>query len=109
MLRKHDSSGARRGRGRPPKQRNNETEGDPVCSAGVISINETYTRRELQARLGVGPCALRAAEARGLRYVTLGHRKLYRGEDVDAFLASQHRDGKEMPCGLVAESPSPPS
>jgi len=79
----------KRGRGRPPKQHDEASDRNVPTSAGVISLGETYTRRELQKRLGIGAVALRAAEARGLRASQWGHLKLYRGADIDAFLKKE--------------------
>lgn len=81
----------KRGRGRPPKQHGDKAGAKNASpAAGVISVGETYTRQELQRRLGIGAIALRSAEARGLRATVLGHRKLYRGADIDLFLQQDH-------------------
>ena len=67
----------------------------PVSRVGVLSLDEFYTIKEAQSRLGWSDAALRAAKRRGLKLLRSGKRRYVTGQEILRFL--QHETDHVSP------------
>ena len=67
----------------------------PVSRAGVLALDEFYTIKEAQCRLGWSDAALRAAKCRGLKLLRSGKRRYVTGQEILRFL--QHETDNVTP------------
>lgn len=63
-----------------------------------IKTNRNYTAEEAAERLGVHPHTIRLWEKKGLKPIDSQRPRLYRGEDLRAFIKSLKKSQKQ-PCG----------
>jgi hypothetical protein len=61
----------------------------PVRPLQVVRADEIVPLTELDARLGLGPSAMRMAMRQGLKVRRIGRRKFVLGRDLVAFLESR--------------------
>jgi len=61
----------------------------PISRAGVLALNEFYTIKEAQSRLGWSDAALRAAKRRGLKLLRSGKRRYITGQEILRFLMKE--------------------
>lgn len=62
---------------------------------GVLALDEFYTIKEAQSRLGWSDAALRAAKRRGLKLLRSGKRRYVTGQEILRFL--QHETDHVTP------------
>lgn len=69
--------------------RNEQRHPTPARSQQTVREDEIVPLAELDARLGLGPSAIRTARRQGLKVRRIGRRKFVLGRDLIAFLESR--------------------